>query len=67
MDGAGPSIAFWMLSALTLVAAGGVMVSRNLMHAALFLIVTFMGVAGFFVLLSRCVDVQHTKAANWNE
>ena len=32
--------------------AGGVMVSRNLLHAVLFLILTFVGVAGFFVLLS---------------
>ena len=52
MDGVGTGIAFWMLSAVTLVAAGGVMVSRNLLHAVLFLILTFIGVAGFFVLLS---------------
>ena len=41
-----------MLAILTLVSAGGVMVSRNLLHAVLFLIVSFIGVAGFFVLLS---------------
>ncbi len=52
MDGAGPTIAFWILAGLTLVSGGGVMVSRNLLHAVLFLIVTFIGVAGFFVLLS---------------
>jgi NADH-quinone oxidoreductase subunit J len=52
LEGFGPGLAFWVLSALTLVAAGGVMVSRNLLHAVLFLIVTFLGVAGFFVLLS---------------
>ena len=52
MHGAGPNLAFWVLSALTLVAAGGVMVSRNLLHAVLFLIVSFLGVAGFFILLS---------------
>jgi NADH-quinone oxidoreductase subunit J len=52
MHGFGPNFAFWILSALTLVAAGGVMVSRNLFHAVLFLIVTFVGIAGFFVLLS---------------
>ena len=52
MDGAGVHIGFWALSILTLVAAGGVMVSRNLLHAVLFLIVAFIGVAGFFVLLS---------------
>ncbi|MGE5596884.1 MAG: NADH-quinone oxidoreductase subunit J [Hyphomicrobiales bacterium] len=52
MDGVGPSIAFWVLAALTLIAAGGVMVSRNLLHAVLFLILSFIGIAGFFVLLS---------------
>lgn len=45
-------IAFWALAVLTLGAAGGVMVSRNLLHAVLYLIVAFIGVAGFFVLLS---------------
>jgi NADH-quinone oxidoreductase subunit J len=52
MDGFGVTFAFWVLAAVTLVAAGGVMVSRNLFHAVLFLILTFVGVAGFFVLLS---------------
>ncbi|MEO8538466.1 MAG: NADH-quinone oxidoreductase subunit J [bacterium] len=52
MDGGGVVFAFYVLSAVTLVAAGGVMVSRNLFHAVLFLILTFVGIAGFFVLLS---------------
>ena len=52
MEGGGVTFAFWVLSAVTLVAAGGVMVSRNLVHAVLFLILTFVGIAGFFVLLS---------------
>ncbi len=52
MTGGGFVFAFYVLSAVTLVAAGGVMVSRNLLHAVLFLILTFVGVAGFFVLLS---------------
>ncbi len=52
MDGFGPSLAFWVLAMVTLVAAGGVMVSRSLFHAVLFLILTFVGIAGFFVLLS---------------
>lgn len=52
MEGFGVTAAFWILAALTLVAAGGVMVARNLLHAVLFLIVTFIGVAGHFVLLS---------------
>jgi len=52
VDGFGVTAAFYLLSAVTLVAAGGVMVSRNLLHAVLFLILTFVGIAGFFVLLS---------------
>jgi NADH-quinone oxidoreductase subunit J len=52
MDNGGVVFAFYVLSGLTLVSAGGVMVSRNLFHAVLFLILTFVGIAGFFVLLS---------------
>lgn len=52
MDGSYEVIAFYVLAALTLVSAGGVMMSRNLFHAVLFLIVSFIGVAGFFLLLS---------------
>ena len=52
MHGIGPFAAFWTLAILTLVSAGGVMASRNLLHAVLFLILTFLGVAGFFILLS---------------
>ncbi len=52
MSGFGPVLAFYLLSGITLVAAGGVMVVRDLVHAVLFLILTFIGVAGFFVLLS---------------
>lgn len=52
MEGGGVTFAFWTLAAITLVAAGGVMVSRNLLHAVLWLILTFVGIAGFFVLLS---------------
>lgn len=52
MNGAGPTIAFWVLAAVTLVAGGGVMGTRSLFHAVLLLILTFVGIAGFFVLLS---------------
>jgi NADH-quinone oxidoreductase subunit J len=52
LEGFGVGLAFWVLSALTLISAGGVMVARNLLHAVLFLIVTFIGIAGFFILLS---------------
>ena len=52
MSGFGITVAFWVLAALTLASAGGVMASRNLIHAVLFLIVAFLGVSGFFILLS---------------
>jgi len=52
MEGFGVTVAFWLLAALTLVSAGGVMVTRNLLRAVLFLIVTFIGIAGNFILLS---------------
>lgn len=52
MDGFGVSLAFWVLTFVTCVAAAGVMLSRNLLHAVLFLILTFIGMAGYFVLLS---------------
>jgi len=52
MEGFGVTVAFWILAAFTLVAAAGVMVARNLLHAVLFLVLTFLGIAGFFVLLS---------------
>lgn len=52
MDGAAEILAFWALAIVTIVAASGVMFSRNLLHAVLFLILSFVGIAGFFVLLS---------------
>ncbi|MCH7837703.1 MAG: NADH-quinone oxidoreductase subunit J [Chloroflexi bacterium] len=41
-----------MLSALTVGAAGMVIVVRNLLHALLFLILSFVGVAGLYITLS---------------
>jgi NADH-quinone oxidoreductase subunit J len=52
MDHAYEVVAFYVLAALTLGAALGVMVARGLFHAVLLLVVTFIGIAGFFVLLS---------------
>ncbi|HKS90903.1 MAG TPA: NADH-quinone oxidoreductase subunit J [Tepidiformaceae bacterium] len=52
MDGVGVTIAFWILAVITVGAALGVMAARNLLHAVLFLILAFIGVAGFFLLLS---------------
>ena len=52
MEGVGVTIGFWALAALTVISALGVMASRNLLHAVLFLILSFLGVSGFFILLS---------------
>lgn len=46
------SIAFFIFSVLVLGGAIGVVTSRNLIHGALYLIVSLFGGAGFFVLLS---------------
>ena len=45
-------VAFAFLAAMTLVSALGVVVSRNVIHSALFMSGAFLGVAGFFVLLN---------------
>ena len=44
--------AFYFSAALTLGAAAGVVMKRNLVHSALLLALTFIGVAGLYVLLS---------------
>ncbi|MDX2163287.1 MAG: NADH-quinone oxidoreductase subunit J [bacterium] len=46
------SIAFFILSILTLGGAVGVVTSRNLIHGAVYLIISLFGGAGLFVLLS---------------
>lgn len=45
-------IAFGIFSAATLIGAAMVVWSRNLVHSALYLILSLFGVAGLFVLLS---------------
>jgi NADH-quinone oxidoreductase subunit J len=45
-------IVFYLLALLSIVAAVGVVTVPNVVHAALFLILTLMGVAGFYILLS---------------
>lgn len=52
MDDTGIVIAFWFFSALTVGSALLVVALRNLLHAALALIVAFAGMAGLFVTLS---------------
>jgi NADH:ubiquinone oxidoreductase subunit 6 (subunit J) len=44
-------VIFLILSAIVLVGGAGVVFSRKLFHAALFLVLSFIGVAGFYLLL----------------
>jgi len=44
-------VIFIILSAVALIGALGVVVSRKLFHAALFLVLSFVGVAGYYILL----------------
>jgi len=45
------SFVFWILALLTIGSALGVIVFRNLVHSALYMVLTFVGVAGLYVLL----------------
>lgn len=45
------TIAFYVLAALCLLAAAGVIFQRNLVHSALCMALTFVGIAGLYVLL----------------
>ena len=45
-------IAFFFLAGMTLVSALGVVVSRNVVHSALFMSGSFLGIAGYFVMLN---------------
>ncbi len=42
---------FIVLSAITLISSFGVVISRNVVHSALFMSGAFLGVAGFFAML----------------
>jgi len=44
-------ITFWVMTLCTLGGALGVVTSRNLLHSALYLILSFFGVTGYYVLL----------------
>lgn len=48
----GQTIAFFVFTLFILGGALGVVTSRNLIHSALYLVLSLFGVAGFFVLLS---------------
>ncbi len=52
MDSTAVVVAFWLLAALTLGSALMVAVVRDLIHAVLFLILSFIGVAGLYLTLS---------------
>jgi NADH-quinone oxidoreductase subunit J len=52
MEDTGSIVAFWMLSVITVGAALMVVAVRNLIHAVLFLILSFVGVAGLYLTLS---------------
>jgi len=48
----GASVAiFWLLAALTVGAAVAVVMLPNIVHSALYLVLTFIGVAGIYILL----------------
>ncbi len=48
-------VAFVLLASMTLISALGVVLSRNVVHSALFMSSAFLGVAGFFVMLNAPV------------
>lgn len=52
MTDVGVALGFWGLGALSVVAALGIVVTRNLLHAVLFLILSFVALAGLFLTLS---------------
>lgn len=52
MDSPGLIVAFYALSGLTVGASLLVFVSRNLLHAVLALVLSFLGMAGLFITLS---------------
>src|SRR3990170_4360922 len=52
MDDTGAVVAFWVLTVMTLGAALMVVIVRNLLHAVLSLILSFVGVAGLYITLS---------------
>ncbi len=52
MDSTGIVIGFWVLSAITVASSLLVLVAPNLMHALVFLVLAFLGMAGLFITLS---------------
>lgn len=48
----GPEFVFWLLAGVTVAGALGAVLMRNLVHAALCLVITALGIAGLFLLLA---------------
>lgn len=48
----GASIAFWVMATTAVGSALGVILLKDIFHAALFLVVTFLSIAGIFVTLN---------------
>jgi NADH-quinone oxidoreductase subunit J len=46
------TLLFWLLAVIALFAAGSMIIQRNPVHSALFLIITLLSLAGLFLLLS---------------
>ena len=46
------SVAFWVIAAMLVGSSGMVVLSRNIVHAALFLVVVFGAAAGIYILLN---------------
>lgn len=44
-------ISFWIIAIITLISASKVALSKNIVHSALFLVATFVGVAGIYLLM----------------
>jgi NADH-quinone oxidoreductase subunit J len=52
MENPGIIFAFWLMSAITIGGGIAVFLSRNLIHSVVFLVLSFLGVAGLFLILS---------------
>jgi len=52
MTDVGVTLGFWSLGALTVGAALGILLTNNLLHAVLFLILSFVALAGLFLTLT---------------
>lgn len=52
MEDTGTVVAFWLLATITIGSALGVAFVRNLIHSLVFLVISFMGVAGLYITLS---------------